>query len=81
MDVFIGDMKVAKALLITVGFFSFLFWIYVVARVLISHVRLYNPFISFIPFLSFFTVGIISFLVSFVCFFAYLVFYTDSEKS
>jgi len=65
-------MKIIKALLITTWLYSLLLWFYIVVRITIDGVNMYHPFITSIPYLSFFSIGVISFALSFICLFIYL---------
>lgn len=66
-------MKPLKALLLTTWLYSLLLWIYIVMRIIISGVIMTHLFISSIPYLTFAILGMISFTLSFVSLFAYLV--------
>ena len=61
-----------RALVISTWIYSLLGWLYVVARVLVNNIDPRDPFILEYPDIAFFEVGIVCFLVSFVCFVIYL---------
>lgn len=56
----------------TTGVFSFLLWLYIVMRIVFDDVNVLSPFISRVPSLSFWVLGAISFVVSFLCTVVYL---------
>ncbi len=56
----------------TLWFYSFILWLYIVARIIIDDVRLNSLFLDYIPFLTFINLGIISFLSSMVFMYMYL---------
>ncbi len=71
----IGDecsMKTKKALFLTIWIHSLLIWLYVVARIVVNHVRIGSLFIDAIPFLTFTSRGIITFVLSMIFMFLYL---------
>jgi len=61
-----------KALFFTLWFHSLLFWLYVVARIIVSNVRLYALFIDYIPHITFFELGIATFLSSMLFMYLFL---------
>jgi hypothetical protein len=65
-------MRIYKALLITTWLYSLLLWFYIVVRITVNRVPLLDRFIDAVPFLTFFSVGMISFALSFICLFIYL---------
>jgi hypothetical protein len=69
-------MKPIKAVLLTTWLYSLLLWFYIVLRITISGVNLYHLFIDGVPYLTFYTLGMISFSLSFISLFAYLVLYS-----
>ena len=73
-------MKLLKALLLTTWLYSLLLWFYIVLRITINRVGLYNLFINSVPYLTFFTLGIISFSLSFLSLFAYLTLFGEAEN-
>ncbi len=66
-------MRFLKAFLLTTWLYSLLVWLYIVDRIIFSRVSLSDRFISWIPYFTFFRLGVISFVLSFVCLFIYLV--------
>ncbi|MGD0805810.1 MAG: hypothetical protein ABSA11_17245 [Candidatus Bathyarchaeia archaeon] len=66
-------MKIVKALLLTTWLYSLLLWFYIVVRITVDGVSLNSLFIDGVPHLTFFTLGMISFTLSFICLFAYLI--------
>ena len=60
------------AFALAVSVYSLLFWFYIVLRVVVDHVGLYNRFIDSVPFFTFFNLGIFTFLLSFAALVAYL---------
>lgn len=65
-------MRFTKAFLLTTWLYSLLLWFYIVMRITINRVHLFNPFIEGIPYLTFFSLGMISFALSFFCLLEYL---------
>lgn len=65
-------MKIYKALVLTTWFYSLLLWLYIVLRITINRVNIFDRFIYSIPYLTFFSLGVISFIVSFVSLFVYV---------
>ncbi len=61
-----------RALVAATGIFSFLLWLYIVMRIVFNHVDLRSPFIDRIPSLSFWVLGAISFVVSFLSVLIYI---------
>lgn len=66
------NIKRKKALFFTLWLYSFLIWLYVVARIVIDNVGLDNPFLNSVPFFTFISVGILAFLFSMIFMFLYL---------
>jgi hypothetical protein len=66
-------MKIVKALLLTMWLYSLLLWFYIVLRITIDRIDPLHPFFDSVPSLSFLSLGMISFALSFACLFAYLV--------
>lgn len=60
-----------RALVLTVGIFSFLLWLYIILRIVFNHVSMGADFIYGVR-ISFWVLGAISFVVSFLCTFVYL---------
>jgi hypothetical protein len=65
-------MKRKKELFLTLWFYSFLVWLYIVARIVINHVQLESLFLDSVPFLTFTRLGIIAFVSSMIFMFMYL---------
>ena len=65
-------MKIRKALFVTLWVHSLLVWLYIVARIVVNHVRLNSPFIDAVPLLTFTALGIIAFVSSMIFMFMYL---------
>ncbi len=66
------NIKIKKALFLTLWVHSLLVWLYVVSRIIVNHVPLNSPFIDAIPFLTFTVLGIIAFVLSMIFMFMYL---------
>jgi surface polysaccharide O-acyltransferase-like enzyme len=64
--------RVLRALVLSLWLYSFLAWLYVVLRIVVSRVDLSTPFIDKIPFISIWVFGMMMFIVSFVAMFVYL---------
>jgi hypothetical protein len=69
--------KKKKAFFLTAGTYSFLLWLYVVARVAIDQVPLNSLFLNNVPFITFFGLGSIAFFLSII--FIYLYFTADAK--
>jgi hypothetical protein len=67
-----GGMRAIRAIVLSTWLYSLLLWLYVVVRITVNRVYMYNRFISSVPFFTFFSVGIISFALSFICLVVYL---------
>jgi hypothetical protein len=65
-------MRVIKAFLLTTWLYSLLLWLYIVARITTKGDLLFDRFIESIPYLTFYTLGMISFALSFISLFIYL---------
>jgi len=61
---------IARAL--TTWLYNLLLWLYIVLRITINRVPLLDRFIDAIPYLSFLSLSIISFALSFICLSIYL---------
>ncbi len=61
-----------RALVLTIGLFSLLLWLYVAGRLIFAGVDVHYPFIDSVPGISIAMVGVGSFILSFVCILAYL---------
>lgn len=57
----------------TLWAYSFLFWLYIVARIVVDQVPLNSLFLNFVPFFTFIGVGAITFVVSMIFMFLYLI--------
>jgi len=68
-------MKKRKAVFLTLSIYSFLVWLYIVARIIFSRVQLDSPFVDGVPFFSFWVLGAIVFVLSTV--FTYLFLTTE----
>lgn len=68
-----------RALLLATCIYSFLMWIYTIARIIVSNIDPWELFISYIP-IPFYIVGIISFVVSFICMVLYLYYWGFSRN-
>jgi len=66
-------MKKRKALFLVLWLYSFLFWLYIVARIVIDQVLLNSLFLNFVPFFTFIGLGAITFVLSMVFMFLYLI--------
>ena len=73
-------MKVVKAFLLTTWLYSLLLWFYIVLRIIVSRVNMTHLFIDSVPYLTFANLGMISFILSFVSLFAYLVLRHDTRE-
>ena len=71
------NIKIKKALFLTLWVNSLIIWLYVASRIVVNNVCPHNLFIDSIPFLSFAVVGIIAFVSSMVSMFLFLL---DSES-
>ena len=69
---FLQRSRFLRALVLTVGIFSFLLWLYIILRVVFNHVNVMSPFIYRVPSLSFWVLGVYAFSLSFVCTLVYL---------
>jgi hypothetical protein len=61
-----------RALVLTTGVFSFLLWLYTTLRVLVNGINPPEPFFPGVRSVSFLTVGVLSFGVSFMSMLVYL---------
>jgi len=61
-----------KALFFTLWFHSLLFWLYVVARVIVSRVGVHDLFLNYVPHITFFALGIATFLSSMLFMYLFL---------
>jgi hypothetical protein len=74
-------MKPVKALFLTTWIYSTLLWLYIVVRITINKVDPKTLFIDAVPFLSFYILGIIAFVISFLSLFAYLAQYDGPKET
>jgi hypothetical protein len=65
-------MREKKALFATLWLYTFLFWLYIVARIIIDQVRLDDLFLNFVPFFTFIRLGAIVFVFSMIFMYLYL---------
>jgi hypothetical protein len=65
-------MKLQRAVVLSTWLYSLLFWLYVVARITLNNIDPNERFLSRVPYITFFTVGVLSFALSFICLVAYL---------
>ncbi len=65
-------MKKRKAVFLTLSLYMFLLWLYIIGRIIFNHVKLDSLFIDGVPFLSFWVLGAIAFVLSMVCTYLYL---------
>ena len=65
-------MKPLPALFLTGCVYSFLVWAYVVVRLLVFNIQIWDAFIDGIP-ITFWQLGIIAFIGSAVCMFGFLI--------
>ncbi|HMK95229.1 MAG TPA: hypothetical protein VK536_07500 [Candidatus Limnocylindrales bacterium] len=70
-------MRKRKALFLTLWLYSFLFWLYIVARIVVDWVPLNGLFLNYIPFFTFTRLGAILFVLSMIFMYLYLI--EDSE--
>ena len=68
----VKNIKTRKAAFLTLGLYSFLVWLYVVARIVFDYVDVDILFFNSVPFLTFAELGIISFVFSMIFIFMYL---------
>jgi hypothetical protein len=61
-----------RALVLTTGVYSLLLWLYVVGRLVFAGVDITYPFLDSVPGISIALVGVVSFVVSFLCALLYL---------
>jgi hypothetical protein len=65
-------MKRIKAVFLTLSLYTFLLWLYIVARIIFSRVVPDSLFIDGVPFLSFWVLGVIAFVLSMGCTYLFL---------
>ena len=70
-----AQMRFWKVLTLSVCLYSLLFWLYLVLRIIINHINPFDRFIGFVPFFTFFNLGIFTFLLSFVSCVIYLTYW------
>ena len=61
-----------KALFFTLWLYTFLLWLYIVARIVIDQVPLYSLFLNHVPFFTFILLGIIAFVLSMIFMYMFL---------
>ena len=65
-------MKTLRAIILSFWLYSLLFWLYIVARIIINRVNPASRFIPLVPFFTFMNLGVSTFILSFVCLIVYL---------
>ena len=65
-------MKTLRAIILSFWLYSLLFWLYIVARIVINRVNPTSRFIPSVPFFTFMNLGVSTFILSFVCLIVYL---------
>jgi hypothetical protein len=68
-----STIKKLKALFLTLWFYTFLLWFYIVARIVVDDVPLYSLFLNRVPFFTFIGLGVIAFLLSMIFMYLYLI--------
>ncbi len=61
-----------KALFATLWLYTFLLWLYIVARIVIDHVGLDSLFLNYVPFFTFMRLGFIAFVLSMIFMYMFL---------
>jgi hypothetical protein len=61
-----------KALFLTLWLYTFLLWLYIVARIVIDRVPLNSLFLDAVPFFTFIGLGIIAFVLSMIFLYMFL---------
>ncbi len=61
-----------RGLLLTISLYNLLIWGYIVARIILNDVNPFDPFIDGIP-ISFYVLGIVSFVLSFAFMVLYVI--------
>jgi hypothetical protein len=69
---FFRNSRLVRSVVLTTGVFSFLLWLYIVARIVVNGVDVNKPFVTRVPGISFAALGAISFGVSFVAMLLYV---------
>ena len=67
-----GDMRVHRAIILSTWFYSLLFWLYVVVRIIVNRIDPNDLFSLSVPYITFFVVGALTFTLSFICLVVYL---------
>lgn len=67
-------------MVLTVWLYSLLFWLYVAVRIVTYDYIIFDPFIYYIPWLSFGALGAITFVLSAFCMFVYLYLWGFSRE-
>jgi len=62
-----------KALFATLWLYTFLFWLYIDARIVIDKVRLDSLFLNYVPFFTFIGLGMIVFVLSMIFMYMFLI--------
>lgn len=66
------DMELRRALVFSTWLYSLLFWLYVVARITLNNIDPNVRFLNRLPYITFFHVGLFTFILSFACLVIYL---------
>ena len=66
-------MRKKKALFATLWLYSFLFWLYLVSRIVIDQVPLNALFLNYVPFFTFIGLGMDVFILSMIFMFLFLI--------
>jgi hypothetical protein len=69
-----------RALVLTTWLYSLLLWLYIVARIVVNKVEMSDLFIDYVPHFTFLNVGVLSFVLSFVCMLTYLSLWGGPNK-
>lgn len=69
---FLRRSRLLRALVVTVGLFSFLAWLYIILRIVFNGVPVTSPFLDHFPSLSFWVLGAFTFALSFLCTLVYV---------
>ncbi|HLE54158.1 MAG TPA: hypothetical protein VI999_02800 [Thermoplasmata archaeon] len=78
---FLQSSRLFRSLVLTTWVFSFLLWLYIVARILVDDVDVHTPFLDSVPSVSFSALGVFSFGVSFLSMFVYLWLWGSFDRS
>ena len=66
-------IKKIKALFATLWLYTFLLWLYVIARIVIDQVNLDSLFFNQVPFFTFIRLGLIAFVLSMIFMYLFLI--------